>query len=330
LGTGNFGSFIGGGTALCFSDLLGQHNLMTAFQTSTTTEGGKFLNSLSGIAAYQNQKSTWNWGFAGGQVPYLTGGYDQSLAVVDGQPVVVDQTIRAWEISREFSEVLARRPSRAQRVEFSAGYQNISYDAQADVQLYSALTGQLLNEQRVNIPSPSALHMGVVKAALVNDTSLFGGTSPVAGQSYRLEFGTSAGSLKYTSVLADYRRYIRLARPLTLVGRLMHYGRHGGGAEDPRMQNLFLGYPSLIRGYEADSFSINECGPKLLQTGACPVFDRLFGSRMAVANAEFGIPLLGFLGVVPSRGLPPVEGALFCDAGIAWTSSSRLIKTRHS
>ena len=87
------------------------------------------------------------------------------------------------------------------------------------------------------------------------------------------------------------------------------------------MQDLFLGYPSLIRGYEANSFSSNECGPKLLQTGACPVFDRLFGSRMAVANAELRIPLLGFLGVVPSRGLPPVEAALFYDAGIAWTSA---------
>ncbi|MFB3776301.1 MAG: basic secretory protein-like protein [Bryobacteraceae bacterium] len=320
LGTGNFGSFIGGGTALYWSDLLGQHNLMTAFQTSTTTEGGRFWNSLSGIAAYQNQKSRWNWGLVGGQVPYLTGGYNQFLTFVDGQPVVVDQTIRAWEISREVSGVLSRPFSRAQRVEFSTGYQNISYDAQADVQLYSAITGQLLGQQRVNIPTAPALHMGVAKTALVFDTSIFGGTSPIAGQSYRLEFGTSAGSLKYTSVLADYRRYLRLARPITLAGRLMHYGRYGWDAENSRMQDIFLGYPSLIRGYEADSFSIGECGPALFQTGACPVFDRLFGSRMAVANAELRVPLLGFLGVVPSRGLPPVEGALFYDAGIAWTS----------
>jgi hypothetical protein len=322
LGTGNYGSFIGGGTAFYWSDLLGQHNLMTGFQTASTTEGGKFWNNISAIAAYQNQKSPWNWGFVGAQVPYLTGGYERTTALVGGYPVVVDQTIRAWEISREFSAVLARPLSRAQRVEFSAGYQNISYDAQADVQVYSAVTGQLLESQRMDVPTLPALHMGVTKAALVYDTSIFGGTSPIAGQSYRFELGTSAGSLKYASVLADYRRYIRLAGPLTLAGRLMHYGRYAGDAEDSRLQDLFLGYPSLIRGYEADSFSIEECGPKLYQTGACPVFDRLFGSRMAVANAELRIPLLGFLGVVPSRGLPPVESAVFYDAGIAWTSAS--------
>jgi outer membrane protein assembly factor BamA len=58
----------------------------------------------------------------------------------------------------------------------------------------------------------------------------------------------------------------------------------------------------------------------LLRTGACPAYDRLFGSRIAVANAEFRVPLLGFLGVIPSRSAPPVEGALFYDAAAAWRS----------
>jgi outer membrane protein assembly factor BamA len=245
-----------------------------------------------------------------------------------GQPVVVDTSIRYWQIAREVSAVFARPFNRAQRVEFSTGYQNVSYDAQGLVQVYSAATGALLLEQKTSIPTPPALHMAVSRAALVYDTSIFGGTSPVAGQSYRLEFGTTAGSLNYTSVLADYRRYIRLARPLTLAGRLMHYGRYGGDAEDERQQEIFVGYPTLVRGYSAESFSIEECGPDLQRTGACPVYDRLFGSRMAVANAELRVPLLGFLGVIPSRSLPPVEGALFYDAGVAWRSGelARLVK----
>ena len=32
------------------------------------------------------------------------------------------------------------------------------------------------------------------------------------------------------------------------------------------------------------------------------------------------MPLLGFLGVIPSPHIPPVETALFYDAGVAWTS----------
>lgn len=327
LGTGNFGPFLGGGTAFYWSDLLGYHNLMTAIQSATTSEGGKFYNSLSGVVAYQNQKTRWNWGFAGGQIPYMSGGYDRVVTFVSGQPVVVDTSIRYWQIAREISAVFARPFNRAQRVEFSAGYQNVSYDAQGLVQVYSATTGALLLEQTASIPTPPALHMAVSRAALVYDTSIFGGTSPIAGQSYRLEFGTTAGSLNYTSVLADYRRYVRLTRSLTLAGRLMHYGRYGGDAEDDRQQEIFVGYPTLVRGYSAESFSIEECGPDLERTGACPVYDRLFGSRMAVANAELRVPLLGFLGVIPSRSLPPVEGALFYDAGVAWRSGelARLI-----
>jgi surface antigen Omp85-like protein len=67
--------------------------------------------------------------------------------------------------------------------------------------------------------------------------------------------------------------------------------------------------------------STNECGTSV--AGRCPVFDRLCGSRMAVGNAELRVPLLGPLGIVPSRSVPAVETALFYDAGIAWTSAKQ-------
>jgi len=321
VGTGNFGPFVGGGLAFYWSDLLGYHNLMTAVQTATTSEGGKFFNSLSGIVSYQNQKSRWNWGLVAGQVPYLTGGYEQFGTVIRGEPVIVEQSIRYWQISREISGVLSLPLNRAQRLEFSTGYQNVSFDAQAEVNIYSANTGVLLASQIADVPTDPAMHISISRAALVYDTSIFGGTSPVVGQSYRLEAGATAGSLNYFTLLADWRRYVRPVRPFTLAGRVMHFGRYGGDAESQRLQDLFVGYPSLVRGYEADSFSIQECGPALMVNGACPAFDRLLGSRIAVANAELRIPLLGFLGVIPSRSLPPVESALFYDAGMAWTSA---------
>jgi outer membrane protein assembly factor BamA len=166
--------------------------------------------------------------------------------------------------------------------------------------------------------------MGTASAALVYDTSLFGGTSPVLGRRYRLEFGSNAGGLSYSTALADYREYVRLPRNLTLAGRVLHFGRYGGGAEDQRLQELYLGYPALIRGYSAESFSSQECGPELELTGACPSFDQLLGSRVAVANAELRIPIIGALGLVPSRGFPPVEFAPFFDAGVAWRKNERL------
>jgi len=106
---------------------------------------------------------------------------------------------------------------------------------------------------------------------------------------------------------------------VTLAFRALHYGRYGSGGEDPRLTPLFIGYPSLVRGYDVGTFEIQECG--LDPTGACPAFDRLIGSRMLVGNVEFRFPLLRPFGVSSGvYGPVPVEVALFADAGVAWDS----------
>jgi Tol biopolymer transport system component len=322
VGMSNFGSFLGGGTAFYFSDLLGYHNVMTAFQTSTVGDAGNFLRNVSAIGAYQNQKSRWTWGFLGGQVPFLSGAYGATRGNVGGEPAIIENSTTYWQINRQAAGILAYPFNRAQRIEFSSGYQNTSFAGEQRLQAFSALTGQFLGEQVEDLDAPESLHMGTGNAALVFDTSLFGGTSPVAGQRYRLEGGVAAGTLDYTTVLVDYRRYLRIARPLTLAGRFLHFGRHGGGAGDRRLQDLFIGYPALIRGYDPNSFTIEDCGSTVQTTGTCPAFDQLLGSRMAVANLELRIPILGFLGVIPSRGFPPVEIAPFFDAGV-WTSAEK-------
>jgi outer membrane protein assembly factor BamA len=105
-------------------------------------------------------------------------------------------------------------------------------------------------------------------------------------------------------------------RPFTIAGRLLHVGRYGGDSDDNRIFPLFLGYPSLVRGYDQSSFSTAECG-----TGSgCPVFDQLLGSRIIVANAELRFPPFGLLGLGSGYyGVLPIEAAVFYDAGLAWT-----------
>ncbi|MCI0347974.1 MAG: hypothetical protein L0Z53_00985 [Acidobacteriales bacterium] len=320
VGVSNYGSLIGGGTALYFSDLLGFHNVVTTIQTFSATEGSSFVRNLSGLVGYQNQKSRWTWGFLGGQVPYISGGFAQGLSTIGGEPVLVEQDILTWQINRQLTGIAAYPFNRAQRVEFAAGYQNVGFAAEANTRAFSLNTGELLVDERTDLPTPDPLHMAVSSAALVYDTSIFGGVSPIVGQSYRFEVGGTAGSLSYGTALADYRRYFRIARPLTIGGRLLHFGRYGGGSQDPRLQDLFIGYPSLVRGYDTGSFDARECGPQLGVTGACPVFDQLLGSRVAVANVETRTPLLGRLGIIPSRPVPPAELVFFFDAGYAWKS----------
>jgi hypothetical protein len=323
VGVGDFGTGIGGGTAFYWSDLLGRHNLTTVVQTSFSTENGGFMNNFGAIGSYANQKSRWTWGVIGGQVPYVSGDFRRTVDTT-GQGVLIDTSTLFWQKNREVAGIFAYPFNRAQRLEFSGGYRNISFDGQTRTQVYSLTTGLLILDDTDDLPTPESLSMGTVSGALVYDTSIFGGTSPVTGQRYRFELERSAGSLNYSGVLADYRRYFQLARPLTLAGRLLHYGRYGGDSEDPRLQELFIGSTSLVRGYTAESFTPDDCGAASSQVVGCPAFDRLVGSRIAVANAELRVPILGMLGLIHSPGVPPVETALFYDAGAAWTRGDKV------
>jgi hypothetical protein len=320
VGVSNFGSLVGGGTTLAFSDLLGRHNVFTTLQTTYSSEGGNFLNNLALLGGYQNQRKRWTWGFSGGQVPFSTGEFSRTIGTIDGSPVVVDRSVQFWQINREALGYFAYPFNRAQRIEFSTGYRHISFDAKEKNEVFDLNTGQFVGDETFDIETPGPMNLGTGAAALVYDTSIFGGTSPVTGRRYRFEVGGTAGGLGYGNLLADVRQYYQLARPLSIAGRVLYNGRFGGDAEDPRLQELFVGWDSMVRGYTANSFSAGECGAAFDQSGTCPVFDQLLGSRLAVANAELRMPLFGALGVIRTPGAPPVETALFYDAGVAWTS----------
>jgi outer membrane protein assembly factor BamA len=101
----------------------------------------------------------------------------------------------------------------------------------------------------------------------------------------------------------------------------LYYARYGQDAEDQRLPTLYLGYPGLVRGYDPGSFEAGECGTQT--DGSCPAFDRLIGSRVAIANAELRFPLWGAFGGDRFYGPIPVELAVFTDAGVAWGRNSR-------
>src|SRR5262249_37995828 len=75
------------------------------------------------------------------------------------------------------------------------------------------------------------------------------------------------------------------------------------------------------------SFTSDECivtGSNIAAQaqGGCPVFDRLFGSKVAVANAEFRIPLFGTEGFgLLNFPFLPTEVSPFFDAGVSYTNS---------
>lgn len=324
-GMSSYGAMVGGGIALYFGDMLNNRQLMIATQSTSysSTGVGHFYNNLSGVAAFVNQKHRWHWGFSGGQIPFLSGFQTAGPGpVVDGNPTAAFTDIYTWEINRQATGSIEYPFNRAMRVGFSGGFQRFDFDAEARQVLVNA-AGNVVTESKIKVPTPSGISLATASTALVYDNSIFGGTGPIMGQRYRLELGGNSGTLNFADALVDYRRYLHLAKPVILAGRLMHYGRYGGEAEDSRLSDLYLGYPGLVRGYQTGSFTPADCGPQVSLTGECPLFERMVGSRIAVVNAELRTPLLGALGIIPSRGYPPVTNAAFYDAGVAWTSHQK-------
>jgi hypothetical protein len=207
--------------------------------------------------------------------------------------------------------LLAYPFSRAKRIEFTGGYRNIGFAMEREQNAFLLSTGERIASQTVDLEAPASINLATAGTAFVHDTSVFGGVSPIVGSRYRIEGGVQAGGLNFGSLLADYRRYILLPRNLTLAGRAMHFGRYGGDSEDARLQDLLIGYPSLVRGYSIDSFDIRECGPELQLTGDCPAFDQLAGSKLAIGNVELRVPVLGALGTYPAADFHRSKSLLF-------------------
>lgn len=312
-GTDPLGTYIGGGIALFWSDMLGNHNLGTQIQAN-----GDFEN-IGGTVAYQNNSSRWGWGGIASRLPFRSAGFRSQITETDqGEPALVRELIEFRQIETRAAGLLTYPFNRAQRFEISAGFRNIDFARESRVQAFSLVTGGLLADETRDLPEPNSLNLGEGNAALVYDTSLFGPVSPILGTRYRLQGGGSYGSLDFSTALADFRHYFMPAMPFTIATRVLHYGRYAGDAEDSRLAAAFIGYPDLVRGYEQGSFSLSECEPTA--ESDCPVFDQLFGSKMLVANVELRFPLVGAFRGELDYGPLPVEMALFADAGVAWTS----------
>ncbi len=317
VGSSGFGTYVGGGASLYFTDLLGDHNLVTGLQVNGS------LKDVSAVLGYQNSKKRLNWTVVAQQQPYLTGGFASGTAVVNGEPVFVDQQLIQRQTDRDVQGILSYPLNQAQRIEFGAGFSHISFENELQTFAVSAVTGETVVDHTEDLPAGSPLTLGTSTAALVFDNALFGATGPILGQRYRFEVDPTFGSINYVGVLADYRRYLLPVRPFTVAARILHYGRYGSGGDDPQIQPLFLGSTGLVRGYNFNSFEQRECHPPPGNPAACPVFDNLVGSRLLVGNLELRFPLFGVLGVGSGYyGILPIDWTVFADGGVAWDGNS--------
>jgi hypothetical protein len=310
----SYGTYLGAGAALYWSDMLGNRNLVTALQVNGS------YKDITALLGYSNLRRRLNWGAFIQQVPILYALRGYGCGLLDGLDVCIDQIERFRQTNRSLMGVVSYPLNRAQRVEFAAGASDIRFEHEIQTIIRDRLTGTELSDSTEDIPTYDAITGGLGSAALVYDQSLFGATAPILGQRYRLEVEPWFGDLNYFGVLGDYRRYVIPFRPFTIAARLMHYGRYGWDSENTILQPLNVGYPGLVRGYDDNSIESFECVPVTgYPEDTCPLYSSLIGSKMIVGNLELRFPLLGALGVGSGYyGFLPIELALFTDAGIAW------------
>jgi len=306
-GVDPLGVQLGGGIALFWSDMLGDYNLATAFQLQTDggfTDGGA-------LVGYQNNKHRWIWGGVVQQFPYTLVQYAAGYDSVGGAYIQQQYSFR--QINREISGLASYPFDKVKRVEFSGGYRHASFEQKVRTQAFDPVTNALISDQTVTLPSLNAIDIGAFSGAFVYDNAIYGAMSPLMGQRSRLETEPIFGTISLYTLLADYRRYEMPFRPFTFAFRLLHYGRYGKDSEDNRLTPLFIGYQDLVRGYDAGSFN-----------AADSIYDRLFGSSMAVANFEVRFPLFGALHLGGGYyGALPIETGVFYDAGVTWSKGQK-------
>jgi Tol biopolymer transport system component len=321
-GIDRFGTFIAGGAALYWSDILGDKSVVTALSLN-----GSFKD-VGGVLAYQNLSNRLNWGVGVQQTPYRVR-YRAPRYVQDesGNLLIQDDLVDLRQTTRSAGGSISYPLSQVQRLELSGGYMGMSFTFDVRRTLY-LLDGTPISDTTLSDDLRDPVHLAQAGVALVYDNSLFGITGPILGQRYRLEWGLNTGTLDYHTALADYRKYLMPVRPVTLAFRMMHYGRYGASADDNFFYPLNLGYDGLVRGYSFSRIDLLEECPFLQPstvtgTYSCPLVDQLFGSKIVVGNVELRAPLLGALGF--GGGLfnaLPIEAVFFADAGLAWWNAS--------
>ena len=319
----SLGYAIGGDISALLSDAAERYQVRGSLQAQVTTFG-----ELGGEAFFLDRGAPLQWGVDVGHVPAVAGFARVSelpatpSGANTGAPrpprLAIDQIFEL--VVQDQESLLLQYPfSATRRLQASVSYSHLGFAAKDVRQVLAG--SRIVDTSRFDLPAPPSLELIQGSLALIGDSSVAGYASPASGERYRFEVAATGANLHFAQVTADFRHYF-FWRPWTLALRALHLGRYGSDADSPQLVPLYVGDPTLVRGYGTSTLSATECTPTPA-SASCPEFDRLTGSRLAVANLELRVPLFGRdeYRLVDLRFLP-TELAVFLDAGSAWSSHS--------
>jgi len=302
-GGGPFGTFVRGGGALLFGDMLGERRLGAAVQI------GNHLRDTAFELRYLNQERRWTWGGLAELEPGIARFRRSSAVQHNGEAALLRQIEYFQRVQVRAAALVAYPFSRALRFEMFTGARHAQYRRDQRVAVASIETGEIVDRNQLEFSGDSPTTVGELGAALVRDTSVFGPTGPLAGSRYRFEVAPAIGQLRYTNVVADLRHYVMPVRPFTVAMRVVHAARYGRDGSDPRLMPSYLGSSYFVRGHHHD---LRYCTPDAAQ--ACG--DELLGNRLLVGNLEVRVPVLGLWSRQLDYRVVPIDAYFFADGGM--------------
>ncbi|MCJ7485155.1 MAG: hypothetical protein MUQ25_03180 [Candidatus Aminicenantes bacterium] len=314
VGADRYGTYAAGGVSAFWSDMLGTQTIVTSAYT------GSQIVDTSGVLAYLNNKGRFNWGSAAQRIVYPYPYYYAFEGEFGGEPAIYEVRDIYRLINYDFSVFGSYPFSQVSRFSLSAGFRIQDFQRTLYTRIYSMASGGQIAYEKEKMPTAPPLSFGYLTAGYYYDSGIFGATSPILGQNFGLAVSPAIGSINFTTVSVDFRKYFMPLRPFTLAFRALHLGRYGKDSEDNRFYPLYIAYWDLVRGYE--SFSNDELSYYQQNPGEAFDPNRLYGSKMLMGNVELRFPLLGVLGIGKGYfGAWPLEFFGFFDWGVAYAQN---------
>ncbi len=316
----NYGRGLYGGAGVVLADLLGNNQMILAGQVNGRLSEAFFLGAYTSLG----NRLQYTLGIA--QSPYFFVQDYDLLPYGDGSANFLETYQVARYIVREAFAIGMRPSNRFNRFELGISVNNVARSVAQYSRGIDGFTGyatQWFVDSIVNYPG---LNYVAPYAAYVSDNSLFGYTGPIAGRRFRVQVQPVVGGLRWTEFTADYRRYVPLLfNFLTVAWRTQ---TSIGVGPDETAFPKYLGRADYVRGYDREQYAAQFCGGIFTDQSTCNVTE-LLGSRFLLGNVELRFPLVRRfdLGVIPIS-LPPVDGLVFFDAGIAWQRGQSISLSR--
>jgi Tol biopolymer transport system component len=312
----NYGRGVYGGSAILFGDLLGNRQLLVGASVNGRLEEAQVALN------YTNYSNRLNYSTGFQQQPvFLLANYNQQN-IGNGQ-VYQQQTLDRYIIRQTYLTGIYP-VNRFTRFELGGSFLNIDRSSMFISQGVDFYSGYTTGFYVDSIKGAGTVNYLAPTAAFVQDNAIFGNTGPIYGHRYRMELAPYIGKQGFMTYIADLRRYDALLFSFFTIATRFSADVSAGSGEN--LVQKYIGNPFYIRGYDRENYISNDCKDP---NADCTAALQMLGSRTAVANAELRFPLIRRfdLGFLPFS-LPPVDGLVFYDAGMAWSAGQSVTLTR--